>query len=906
MAKKKNQKREPIRNQKQEVLNRDLQRLLKANEKAWTDLKGSNTKKSKTLKDWIASNAKLWTDLTAHQQADILAGGKAATALWDGASQRAKDYQNIQRDLQQDLKAQYDIKKGMHIQDVAIAANASRYSELIEENTRASKRKLAIMDNVIDRTNQISANALMIGTSEFQTLDLSRDIAKAKAEGNDTDVEELKLLQKQQEIYTKIHKQIDETAKLIEQPFTWLDGMIKQIPIIGNLLSSLMPFDSWGKELSDSFREGASEQAAETVTGKTRKQRKEDQAAAEKTKKKTEGAVVAEGSEEWQEEHKAATEDNTTAVAENTEAMKSNANDTTDTTEGGKSISDLWNLFSSPRTAYVHVTNFGDIEAGDKPEQFEQGTILDRSGRPLPPPDIPKTNVGGAQDASNECELAAQEEQKRVDEEENKKEENKQKNIADECEREAEENAKKDQGDDPPGNTKPEDDTKQLSLKEKLTQKMKVGMQKVGEVWGKLPLSVKLLAGAAVAAGVAFYKMWSTARDMGIAMDDMPIAAMFLKDEAQAILDEFGSLRDVSSKTLITMKKMAFLHGVEAKDMAKILALQTATTSQSKDMGLKTQAKWIKEIKSEGLSANKVLADMAANADFMAEHMRDGGENIKNAAKHMAKMGLSLQEAEQMSNSLLDWETSINSEMEASVILGRSLNFERARSLMYNDKIEEAMKEIKNQVGGEAEFARMSSTQRKVLGESIGLQGEALAKFMQTEEQQRESAKKSEKDAAVARMLSWAMWGALAIGLVVAIGAGLASALSLGIGGLAGLGATLGWATTGFAAGAAAGGAMCATASGVGSLFGAQHGMDEMVAEPTMILAGEAGPEHVGITPSRSGPPESTEPTVVNVDTRKMEEQNEKIIQLLVSRKDDAIEQARKQKGATLDAGKQR
>ena len=45
---------------------------------------------------------------------------------------------------------------------------------------------------------------------------------------------------------------------------------------------------------------------------------------------------------------------------------------------------------------------------------------------------------------------------------------------------------------------------------------------------------------------------------------------------------------------------------------------------------------------------------------------------------------------------------------------------------------------------------------------------------------------------------------------------------------------------------------------------------------------------------------------VVNVDTTKMEEQNEKIIQLLVARKDDAIEQARKQKGATLDAGKQR
>ena len=273
MAQKKNQKREPTRNKKQEQLDRDLQRLLKANEKHWNDLQKSNDKKDKSLRDWIASNADLYSDLTAQQQADILAGGEAATAMWDNASQRTKDYQNIQEELQRSLKAQYDVSKKMHVQDQSITANTARYNELIEENTRASRRKLAIMDNVVDRTNQISANALMIGTSEFQSLDLSRDIAKAKAEGDERDVERLERLQREQRVYAEIHKQIDETAKLIEEPFTWLDGMIKQIPIIGGLLSSLIPFESWGKELSDSFREGASEQAAEDVTGKTRKQR---------------------------------------------------------------------------------------------------------------------------------------------------------------------------------------------------------------------------------------------------------------------------------------------------------------------------------------------------------------------------------------------------------------------------------------------------------------------------------------------------------------------------------------------------------------------------------------------------------------------------------------------------------
>jgi hypothetical protein len=904
MAQKKNQKREP-KNRKQEQLDREIQQTIRANEKHFARLKKSNDKLDKSLRNWIASNAKLWADLSARQQAEILAGGMAAAEVWDDVSQRAKDYQNIQSDLLQDMQSQY--KKNHHVlegMDVARKANLDRYEDLVKQNTRTSRKGLSVMDNIVDRTNQIKANALMIGTTEFQSLDLTRDIAKAKADGTKEDIKQLDALQKEQEIYARIHKQIDETGKLLEQPFTWIDSMIKEIPIIGNLLSAIIPFESWGKELSDSFREGASEKAADLVTGKTRKERKEDREAAEKTKKETLGKAEVGGTEEWQKEQQVATEDNTEELTQNTEAIKSNANDTTDTTEGGKSISDLWNLFSSPRTAYVHVTNFGDIEAGDNTErQYEDGTILDATGNPVPPTDISKTVKGAPQDAAKECELAAQKEQKRVDEEENKKEENNQKDIADECEREAKENAAENGGDDPPDNTKPEDETKQLSLKEKLTQKMKKAMQKVGEIWKKIPMAGKMLLGTLGLAAAVFYKMWSTARDLGVAMNEMPYAAMLFKDEAEAILESFGSLRDVSSKTLFTMKKMAVMHGVQAKDMATILALQTATTSQSKDMGLKTQAKWIKEIKKEGLSANKVLADMAANADFMAEHMRNGGENIKNAAKHMAKMGLNLQVAESAANTLLDWETSIAAEMQASVILGRSLNFERARSLMYNDKIEEAMKEIKNQVGGEAEFAKMSSTQRKVLGETIGIQGEALAKFMQTEEQQRAESAKSEKEAAVSRAKKWALFGAVALAVITALAAAYFSMMSLGVAGAAGIATTLGWAAAGAAAGAIAGGAIF---GGLGYATAAT-GMDEMVAEPTMILAGEAGPEHVGITPMRGGgPPESAEPTVVNVDTSKMEEQNEKIIQLLVSRKDDAMEQARKQKGATLDAGKQR
>ena len=48
---------------------------------------------------------------------------------------------------------------------------------------------------------------------------------------------------------------------------------------------------------------------------------------------------------------------------------------------------------------------------------------------------------------------------------------------------------------------------------------------------------------------------------------------------------------------------------------------------------------------------------------------------------------------------------------------------------------------------------------------------------------------------------------------------------------------------------AAAAAAIGAGLANVQKIEAAQFGMDQVVNKPTMILAGEAGPEHIGITP---------------------------------------------------------
>jgi hypothetical protein len=68
--------------------------------------------------------------------------------------------------------------------------------------------------------------------------------------------------------------------------------------------------------------------------------------------------------------------------------------------------------------------------------------------------------------------------------------------------------------------------------------------------------------------------------------------------------------------------------------------------------------------------------------------------------------------------------------MEASLLLGRQINLDRARQLALSGDQEGVMKEILKQVGGEAEFNRMNVIQRKALADSVGVNVEQLSRLV--------------------------------------------------------------------------------------------------------------------------------------------------------------------------------
>ena len=202
---------------------------------------------------------------------------------------------------------------------------------------------------------------------------------------------------------------------------------------------------------------------------------------------------------------------------------------------------------------------------------------------------------------------------------------------------------------------------------------------------------------------------------------------------AQDLVEEWGVINKETERSVSVASDLERTYGVSTTAAAQLAAIMAATSDSTKDVLMSDMGKEMKVLQKSGIPVGKVMEEIAADTDFFAGHMKDGGKNIFKAAAWAKRLGMSMSTISGSAEKLLDWETSINAEMEASVLLGRSVNMERARQLFFDGKHEAAMKAIMQQVGSEADFTAMNLAQRESLAEAAGMSLTDLSKMVAAE-----------------------------------------------------------------------------------------------------------------------------------------------------------------------------
>ena len=184
---------------------------------------------------------------------------------------------------------------------------------------------------------------------------------------------------------------------------------------------------------------------------------------------------------------------------------------------------------------------------------------------------------------------------------------------------------------------------------------------------------------------------------------------------------EFGGLSDVSLKTQFRTNVIAKNLGIGAGEAASL----TGQFARLNDGSAETAQNLINHTKNlaqqNGLVPADVMADVANSAEEFALFGKEGGTNIAEAAVAAGKLGVSMAQISGIADNLLDFESSINAELELGAMLGKNINLDRARALAMEGDIGGMVRETLSALGGIDEFNKMDYFSKKKTAELLGV-----------------------------------------------------------------------------------------------------------------------------------------------------------------------------------------
>ena len=167
-----------------------------------------------------------------------------------------------------------------------------------------------------------------------------------------------------------------------------------------------------------------------------------------------------------------------------------------------------------------------------------------------------------------------------------------------------------------------------------------------------------------------------------------------------------------------------------AADEAGGIAMMTQTSGQSVDgmvESIVASTSAFNGANKSAVSQGLVLKDVAKASASIKANLAGNPVALANAASQAKLLATDLNGLNQIASSLLEFESSIEAELEAQLLTGNQLNLSKARELALNDELEKVGQEIfKNTVDIE-EFGRMGRLGQESYAKALGLTRDQLA-----------------------------------------------------------------------------------------------------------------------------------------------------------------------------------
>lgn len=257
--------------------------------------------------------------------------------------------------------------------------------------------------------------------------------------------------------------------------------------------------------------------------------------------------------------------------------------------------------------------------------------------------------------------------------------------------------------------------------------------------------SVKSGQALAIALGAAVWKAFVKVDELGVKLqreigtwagaiasaNSELISATDFLEQAYQISTQFH-IDPISIFTPVELAKAA-----EFKNMSNLSAQEVATLavrSKSVNQSVTAYNTSMKEgynnvLKSttSAVAFGSVQKEIANTSEAISLSLGDNPKKIAEAATAALSLGMTMKDIEGIAENLMNFESSIEHEMEAQLLTGKQMNLAKAREYALNNDIAGLSRELRNNGVDAVEFQSMTYIKQKSLAQALGMSRDQLA-----------------------------------------------------------------------------------------------------------------------------------------------------------------------------------
>jgi len=218
--------------------------------------------------------------------------------------------------------------------------------------------------------------------------------------------------------------------------------------------------------------------------------------------------------------------------------------------------------------------------------------------------------------------------------------------------------------------------------------------------------------------------------------DDINTTTANLVHNFQDMSEALGFMAKFSKDTLATSTKLQYSLGISAESVANLAGAAEVTGGNFDDQYKNALAISHEAQRELGVRVDlrKVLEQSGKITGQIRANLGGSIEEIAEAVTKATLFGSTLEDVANMGSKLLDFESSITSELEAEMLIGKNLNLERARAAALAGDQVTLMEELNSQMGSLEDFQNMNVIQQQALASAMGMTGDQLSDILMKQE----------------------------------------------------------------------------------------------------------------------------------------------------------------------------